>query len=207
MIAFACTTVRMSVGLGCQKRVRKRSVRASKMAPDGKIKAKDLSYESTLPPFLQELYDQNAGRGDQDRHERAIARPKRAKTNAEDDGPTVVDESGEMVSKEGLAMMTSNGNGETQEGGNGKTGPDDVVEPKASGAMHENDVQRADQKVTDGTAIKKRKVAKVVGVEDEEVHCKNGDREEDSATKKAAKKVRKKTKPIKLAFDDDDNET
>lgn len=59
---------------------------------------------------------------------------------------------------------------------------------------------RVEQKLTDGTAVKKRKVAKVVGDEDEDDTFKP---EKDTAPK-AAKKAKKKTKPIKLAFDDDE---
>ena len=71
-----------------------------------KIKSKDLSYDSSLPPFLQRLRDQNSGR-DTDRHEREIARPKGKKDAQaeEDDGPTVVDDSGETVTKEQITSM------------------------------------------------------------------------------------------------------
>ena len=75
--------------------------------PEGKIKAKDLQYDNSLPPFLQRLHAQNAGRGDQDRHERPLARPKRAKDHDEDDEPTVVDEAGETVSKAELEKINA----------------------------------------------------------------------------------------------------
>ena len=174
------------------------------MAPEGKIKSKNLSYESTLPPFLQRLHDQNAGRGDQDRHERQIARPKRAKTHDEDDEPTVVDESGELVSKESLEKMSSATNGDVEDGGNVKGSTDVDAEPKASGAIQDDQLERSDQKVTDGTATKKRKAGKVVG----EDSIGNGDdtnEKNDSVTTKAAKKIKKKAKPIKLAFHNDDD--
>ena len=80
--------------------------------PEGKIKAKDLQYDNSLPPFLQKLHAQNAGIGDQDRHERPLARPQRARTHDEDDEPTVVDEAGETVSKAELEKMASAASGE-----------------------------------------------------------------------------------------------
>ena len=171
------------------------------MSSEGKIKSKDLSYEATLPPFLQRLHDQKAGRGDQDQHERPIARPKRVKTHDEDDEPTVVDDSGETVSKEDLEKMTAAGNGEAEEGGNVTSRSPSDAEPKASGAIQDDSVPKVDQKVTDGTATKKRKMAKVVGD-----GTNSADNKEDEAMKKIAKKVKKKAKPIKLAFDDE-NET
>ncbi|KAK5167515.1 uncharacterized protein LTR77_007214 [Saxophila tyrrhenica] len=176
------------------------------MAPD-KIKSKDLSYESTLPPFLQRLHDQKAGRGDQDRHEQQIARPKRAKTHDDEDDPTVVDESGETVSMAELKKMESRGEG--ADGDGIVTGElKDDGELLASGALPDEDArQKADQKVTDGAATKKRKVAKVVG-DDDEGQVEDGAKKKDGeqgepATKKPAKKA-KKSKPIKLAFNDDE---
>jgi hypothetical protein len=171
--------------------------------PEGKIKSKDLSYEATLPPFLQKLHAQKAGWGDQDRHERPLARPKRAKAHDEDDEPTVVDEAGETVSKAELDKMTTaqEGNGEDE---NVKTVGEESEQPKGSGAIQDQ-VQRTDQQVTDGTATKKRKVAKVVGEGEEEGNATTKTHSDnESAAKKVAKKAKKKAKPIKLAFDEDE---
>ena len=171
--------------------------------PEGKIKSKDLQYDNSLPPFLQKLHAQNAGRGDDDRHERPIARPKRAKAHDEDEEPTMVDEAGETVSKAELEKMTSAASGEDE---NVKTVGEGSAEPKASGAL-QDDIRRSYQKITDGASTKKRRVAKVVGEENEaEVNGKDGETEEPSA-KKIVKKAKKKAKPIKLAFDDDAMET
>ena len=171
--------------------------------PEGKIKSKDLQYDNSLPPFLQKLHAQNAATGDGDRHERPAPRPKKANAHDEDDEPTVVDEAGETVSKAELEKMTSTASGE---GENLKTVGEESAEPKGSGAIQDA-VQRSDQKVTEGTATKKRKVAKVVGDENEvEVNDKDGESEELSA-KKVAKKAKKKAKPIRLAFDDDGEDT
>lgn len=170
----------------------------------GKIKAKDLSYDSALPPFLQRLHAQNAGRGDTDRHERAIARPKRAKDPNDDDGPTVVDESGETLTKNEVAHLTNDSAAKDEDSTMGGKLADDG-EPAALRADVKHEAQRADQKVTDGTAQKKRKVGKVVGEEDDEVE--NDAKRLNLVSKpssKAAKKPKKKAKPIKLAFDENE---
>lgn len=173
--------------------------------PDTKIKSKDLLYEATLPPFLQRLHAQKAGRGgDADRHERPIARPKRMKTADEDDGPTFVDESGETISKEALEKWKSGANGEGDVDGAAEADGDE----KSPGAVLPDDSETrrgGEQKVTDGTVIttKKRKVGKVVGEEEQE-----GDEQKVVGDEKSkpVKKTKKKAKPIRLAFDDDQEE-
>jgi len=170
----------------------------------GKIKAKDLSYDSSLPPFLQRLHAKNAGRGDTDRHERAIARPTRAKDPNDDDGPTIVDDSGETLTKDEVDKLTTDAADEVKAAdGQGDSAGDG--EAKASGALPTAEVaggKRMEQSVTSGTAQKKRKVAKVVG---EEVDEDGGDATKtDAAGGKAAKKMRKKAKQLKLAFDEDE---
>ena len=171
------------------------------MPQEAKIKSKDLSYEATLPPFLQRLHAQKAGRGDEDRHERPVARPTRVKTADEDDGPTVVDEGGETVSKEELEQLAKGESAEESGLVRGESIGDG--EPKASGALPngDGDGTRSEQKVTDGTAVKKRKVGKVIG-EDGEEGKGNGGQEVENET--PMKKFKKKGKPIKLAFDDDE---
>lgn len=166
--------------------------------PEGKIKSKDLSYESTLPPFLQSLHDQNAGRGDQDRHERPVARPKREKAHAEEDEPTVIDEAGETVSKAELEKLATVKSGDDE---NVKRVASGSEEPKGSGAVPD-DTQHVDQKVTDGTAIKKRRLAKVVGEDRDGEATAEVSEDEKPPAKKAVKKGKRKAKPIKLAFDD-----
>lgn len=170
----------------------------------GKIKSKDLQYDSTLPPFLQRLRAQNTGYGpdkDPDRHEQQGIRPKKAKNPDDDDGPTVVDESGETLSKEDYAKLSAAGEKSDETASGTVTG--DLTgdgKPEASGALPAG---KGAEKVTDGVAQKKRKVAKVIGDDDAEdaKATKDG---EDASTKKTAKKPKKKAKPIKLAFDDED---
>lgn len=71
--------------------------------------------------------------------------------------------------------------------------------PEASGALPG---PRVEQKLTDGAAAKKRKMAKVVGEDEEDGPA--GSSVDKGAAQKAPKKAKKKAKPIKLAFDDDE---
>jgi len=168
--------------------------------PSDKIKSKDLSYDSAVPPFLQRLQDQRAGRGDTDRHEFQTARPKREKNPDDDDGPTVVDESGEHISKHEFAKLTA-----AEEGNGNVTGEVKSTEPKASGAHldGEADVRKGKETVTDGTMAKKRKAVKVVG--DDEEGQEAGDANTSAGAKKPLKKAKKKTK-VKLNFGDEEED-
>ena len=185
-----------------------------------KIKSKDLSYDSSLPPFLQRLRDQNSGR-DTDRHEREIARPKGKKDPQaeEEDGPTVVDDSGETLTKEQLASMNQEveekERSESNVGGSVKgklENAGDVV--ATSGALPDDEPARKGDTVTEGKAVKKRKVGKVVGGDEHEEEEEKDDgkarKPSDLAVsgekESAGKKIKKKAKQIKLAFNDDDEE-
>ncbi|TKA67817.1 hypothetical protein B0A55_09051 [Friedmanniomyces simplex] len=165
----------------------------------GKIKAKDLRYDTALPPFLQRLHDQKAGRGDTDRHERPLARPTRAKDPNDDDGPTVVDESGETVSKEEYEKLTAAGAETADAIAHGNVSGEAKDDPaiSVSGAVPAEDGKKGGVMATSGLVTKKRKAAKVVGDEDGDVATKA------ASEKKAVAKPRKKAKPIKLAFDEE----
>ncbi|KAK0928309.1 hypothetical protein LTR29_017402 [Friedmanniomyces endolithicus] len=164
-----------------------------------KIKAKDLSYDTSLPPFLQRLHDQKAGRGDTDRHERPLARPMRAKDPNDDDGPTVVDESGETVSKAEYEKLTAadaeNADATAGGPGDGETKGDDPA-VVMSGALPAVDGKKGGVATTSGLVTKKRKAAKIVGDADGETATKV------ASEKEAVAKPKKKAKLIKLAFDD-----
>ncbi|KAI7506672.1 hypothetical protein KC347_g7449 [Hortaea werneckii] len=187
-----------------------------------KIKSKDLSYDSSLPPFLQRLRDQNAGR-DTDRHEREIARPKGKKDPQaeEEDGPTVVDDSGETVTKEQIASMNQDieekERSESNVGGSVKGKLDNAGDVVAlSGALPDEEPTRKGDTVTEGKAVKKRKVGKVVGGDEHEEGESGGEKGEtarnpsDAAAsgekESAGKKIKKKAKQIKLAFNNDDDD-
>jgi len=179
------------------------------MTMSSKIKAKDLSYDSALPPFLQRLHDQKAGRGDTDRHERQAARPKRAKDPNDDDGPTMVDESGESVSKEEYERLTK-ADAETEGPASGGVvegnGQHDAA-VAMSGAPLAEDGKKPHFKATTGPATKKRKAAKVVGDHDgdeEPALTATAKGDKVATEKKPAAKPKKKAKAIKLAFDDAD---
>lgn len=162
----------------------------------GKIKSKDLQYDSTLPPFLQRMKAQNSGYGDDrdpDRHETPIARPKKAKNPDDDDGPTMVDESGDTVSKADYEKKLK-GDAEGEEDGGSN--------PQASGALPSGGAPKSEKTISDGTAVRKRKVAKVIGGDDADDA--KGDGAEKGSAPKAVKKAKKKAKPVKLSFDDDE---
>jgi hypothetical protein len=159
----------------------------------GKIKAKDLSYDSTLPPFLQKLHAKNAGRGDTDRHERQLARPQKPRDNDPDDGPTVVDEHGEVLSKDDVETL---GNRTSE------TTPvaDAVGNPHQTEALDAADSKPGGKSnITDTFAPRKRKMAKAVGENLDRDHD-NADNDEKGS--KSTKKHKKARKP-KLAFEDD----
>lgn len=164
----------------------------------GKIKAKDLSYDASLPPFLQRLHAQNAGRGDTDRHERPLARPKRDKDPNEDNGPTVVDESGETLTKDEVAKLTDNARpvGDDVAGEAAAQGEGKLLDGKGGGEGKRTE----ERKMTDGVATKKRKAGKIVGDEQRDAEKPEVGEQE----KKAVKKAKKKGKAIKLAFDDEE---
>lgn len=161
---------------------------------EGKIKAKDLNYDKSLPPFLQRLHAQKGGHGDADRHERAIARPKKARDENEDDGPTMIDETGETLSKDEYEKLTAAAVVEESSGVG-------ALEAEARPGETEPSSAKADVKVTDGVASKKRKAVKVIGETDEPAA------EDGPTAPKTARKPKKKAKAVKLAFNDDDEET
>ena len=176
------------------------------VSPTMAIKSKDLTYEAELPPFLQRLHDQQAGR-DPDRHERQIARPTRSRLTDADDAPTIVADTGETVTTDELQNLLANQGPSASVGGT-VTGDLEEAEPKASTARSkENDGGKkaeSKQKVTDGTAVKKRKLAKVIhadgpsdGSEKHTAEC-----GAEASNKKPVKQVKKRAK-VKLAFDDD----
>lgn len=176
------------------------------------IKSKDLSYNtSNEPAFLRRLRAQNSGQDD--RHERPVARPQRLQKDTEDDDPTyVVEGSDETLSKaeyEALVSGKPKDGSETADGEFvGVTGEPEGSEPKASGALPdvEEDEAEAERKkkkrmVEAGAGNKKRKVAKVVGADEEEGGKQDGDGPKE--TKSVSKKAKKKGKPIKLSFEDE----
>ncbi|KAH0285186.1 hypothetical protein M436DRAFT_40033 [Aureobasidium namibiae CBS 147.97] len=176
------------------------------------IKSKDLTYDkdASQPAFLQRLRDQNSAISSSGRHEQPIARAQRAKNpnNDDDDAPTyVVEGSSETLTKAEYEKLTA---GDAEDDAKDKFGDvKDMVtgeltedSPKASGALPDEDEAPARASVTidAGKATKKRKVAKVVGGDDEDEVTTNDTSKQESKPKK----LKKKGKPIKLSFGDDE---
>ncbi|CZR57015.1 uncharacterized protein PAC_06904 [Phialocephala subalpina] len=166
-----------------------------------KITPKNLSYDSTLPPFLARLQANNTSRDD--RHEFAIARPKRARNpedEAEDEPVYFDEESGETLTKSEWETREAGKEGE-------KGGESDTKEGSEDGASKAKEEGLNKKEKVAGIGVsKKRKVGKIVG----------GGEEDDTATaeekktpkqesKKGEKgKSAKKAKKIKLSFGDDE---
>ncbi|KAF7924101.1 uncharacterized protein EAE97_010713 [Botrytis byssoidea] len=184
-----------------------------------KITSKNLSYDSTLPPFLQRLQSNHASSSD-GRHEFTISRPRKPiDEDAERESePVVFDEvSGETLSKEEWERREKER--EEEEGG---------VKESEEGEGEEGGMDKKESaKVAVGIGgSKKRKVGKVIGgLEDEEIE--KGEEEEKSDAKSSSKKdtgnqkksesgkvgaasktkpkaAAKKGKKIKLSFGDDE---
>lgn len=177
-----------------------------------KITPKNLSYDASLPLFLQRLHNSSTSNGAalDGRHERALARPKRARdadAEAEDEPVFVDEETGEVVSAEELKALNAAGG----EGGQGET--------LAIGKeMPGNDEKggRDKQTATIG-APRKRKAAKVVGGElsEEDIEAvlssdkkkvgrANDGEPMDRKAKVPKSKAGLKGKKVKLSFEDDE---
>jgi hypothetical protein len=175
------------------------------------IKSKDLTYDknASQPAFLQRLRDQNSAISSTGRHEQPIARAQRPKNNDDEDAPTyVVEGSSETLSKAEYEKLTS---GDTEDANDKFGDVKDMVtgeltgdSPKASGALpDEDDVPaRASVTVDAGKATKKRKMAKVVGGDDDGDEANTS--KSTSKDESKPKKLKKKGKPIKLSFGDDE---
>ncbi|KAJ6439855.1 H/K ATPase alpha subunit [Purpureocillium lavendulum] len=171
-----------------------------------KVTSKNLSYNSSLPPFLAALRAQAGGAPGPDpilAGQRRSAK-KRSSSEEAEDAPLVVDEHGNAVSvevdREGV-----------------------VKEPPAAAAREDSTskdkepaadrTERPDAEAKVAFGGRKRKVGKVVGdakADDEEGGAsKDAPRQPDSKDSKASekpaeKKVKKKAKKIKLSFDEDE---
>ncbi|KAG9632466.1 hypothetical protein KCU64_g16236, partial [Aureobasidium melanogenum] len=177
------------------------------------IKSKDISYDKSAsqPAFLQRLRDQNSAISASGRHEQPVARAQRAKKSGDDDddAPTyVVEGSSETLTKAEYEKLAS-GDGEESDAKSKFGDVKDMVtgeltgdSPKASGALpDESDAPaRASATVDAGKATKKRKVAKVVGGDDED----EASTQDTTKDESKPKKIKKKGKPIKLSFGDEE---
>ena len=167
-----------------------------------KITSKNLSYDTTLPPFLQKLQNVNASLDG--RHEYAIARPKRARDaqDVEDDAPAYVDEeTNHTLSKnEYAALVERKEEDQKLEDApvNTSTTPVDAALP------------REEEKIATIGAAKKRKLGRTIAGDDDDDDISKAVKEVDALTGTKAKadniaKAKKKGKKIKLSFNEDES--
>ncbi len=170
--------------------------------------AKNLSYNKQEPSFLRKLRAEHGG----DRSNVQFARPKkeRLKTgDGDEDEPTIVDEHGESLGKgewEEMLKQEKVGGNECmgKQGGAADGNKKESSETPAKSML----ASKEKQQVAEIGANKKRKVVKVVGEDtgsDEatkEHKLADADRDEK---KDACSTVKKKTKKIKLSFDEPDD--
>ncbi|KAF1814836.1 hypothetical protein P152DRAFT_234893 [Eremomyces bilateralis CBS 781.70] len=158
------------------------------------FKAKNLTYESEDPAFLRRLKGQLA-RGDTDRHERPLARPKKAAQADEEDEPTYVDEeTGDTVSKAEYEALLTGKDVDVKEDGEGQTGEMDTGDKAKGGGKEE---VRAEQNRTEIGVQKKRKAGRIIGDEG----AGKEDEVKSATTKKPKTKAKKKAK-TKLSFEE-----
>ncbi|KAF2470059.1 uncharacterized protein BDR25DRAFT_314810 [Lindgomyces ingoldianus] len=154
------------------------------------FKAKNLAYEAQQPAFLRRLRGEVAG-DDSVRHEQPIPRNKRMKQDDDDDGPTyVLEDSNQSLSKAEYEALVTNKDPESLTGKTDKSlQPDLALEGGDKG-------ESKDRIVEAGQTMRKRKAVRVGGDEPEEgklLKVKDA---------KVVKKPKKKAKPIKLSFGD-----
>lgn len=156
-----------------------------------KITSKSLSYDASLPPFLQRLRAENVGAST------AAPRAKRAANPDadEEDEPVYVDEEGGALDDAELRSL-----GVTKKGGEKGEEAAEEAKPEAVGER-----ERKEEKIASIGATRKRKVGKVVGAPDEE----EGKGSDTTAVargkeKQAPPQKKKKVKKVKLSFGDDE---
>ena len=154
-----------------------------------KLQAKNLHYDSTLPPFLARLQANKS-----DRNEFQAARPKKAR-NAEDDAedePVYFDEdTGDTLTKSEWEKRDAEEVKAGNVGGDGEKG------------IGEEGAKEVKEKVAVIGTSKKRKAGKVVGGDGEEADIAVSAAKKTEG-KKPDKKAPKKGKKVKLSFGDDE---
>ncbi|KAF2225973.1 hypothetical protein BDZ85DRAFT_193029 [Elsinoe ampelina] len=151
-------------------------------------KVKGLEYQAEQPAFLQRMRQGVPQAGE--KHERPIPRPKRAKADDDEDAPAyVMEDTNESVTKEDYEKLVK-----------GPEAGDEVASATDSGdkdgeATADNPMMNRPKVREASLGQKKRKAATAVGQDDEE-----SVRTDDAPN---PKKGKKKGKPIKLSFDND----
>ena len=159
--------------------------------------------ESNEPAFLRRLRGEYGDR-DSSRHERPLARPrKQVQDGEEDDQPTfVVEESQDTLSKaEYEALAADNADNENNVHTSAKTNHS-VEQAQARQEEVTRGPTVVEQHIAGIGGSTKRRLAKVIGDEEEdEVAPKKGDSRKNSKNARA-----KKGKKMKLSFDEENTE-
>lgn len=161
-----------------------------------KLTAKSLSYDASLPPFLQRLRAQNTG------SPAAAPRPMRPPNpnDADEDEPVYVDAEGTTLDSVGLRNLgvTKGGPGEGEQ----------AVEEVKTEDGTELKVKAEEKTIATRAAIgsaRKRKVGKVVGASEEEEGKGSGVTEvAPGEDKQAPPQKKKKVNKVMLSFGDDE---
>ena len=158
-----------------------------------KITSKNLSYDTSLPPFLQALRSQTGSRDQPQTTGQRRAAKKRSSSEDAEDVPVVVDEDGNVVTVE----VDKDGHVKPGEplDSTGEAGEDRVKESKA-------DIETVKASI----GGRKRKVGRLIGDSDSP----NGVDGEDQSVHKPGQseapkaKKPKKAQKIKLSFDEEE---
>lgn len=163
--------------------------------------AKNLEYNRQEPSFLRKLKAEHGG----DRSNVQFARPKtdRLKTGDDDeDEPTIVDEHGDSLGKGEWERMLKKEKEEARERGKEQNG-DEEGGRVTNGEGRKDEGAREKQQVAEIGANKKRKAVRVFGEETaadrNKVDSKGNEKPHE---KPATSTTKKKTKKVKLSFDD-----
>lgn len=163
-----------------------------------KINSKNLSYDTSLPPFLAAMRAQAGGGGDQ---APSIGRrqlgKKRSDSEEAEDAPVVLDEDGNVVDvdfeKDGTVRQREDEDEGKADEGEGEARKEGGAEASAKSAA--------------SIGGRKRKVGKVIGDAAEDKTASSEAAKADKNDKEdhpKEKKVKKKAKKIKLSFDEED---
>lgn len=165
-----------------------------------KITSKNLSYSSSLPPFLARLHAQAGGAAGPDPLLAAQKRSAKKRSSSEEaeDAPLVVDEHGNALDLE----LDKDGTIKDQ----------DNDEPEEEGKKTADKSAKQDNEARATTGTRKRKVGRAIGDaatdEADKDESMGGNKSKSSGDKEksapADKKVKKKAKKIKLSFDEDE---
>jgi hypothetical protein len=155
----------------------------------------DSHAEAAEPAFLRRLRGEVAGDGS-GRHERPDPRKKGVKKDDDDDAPTyVLEDTNQSLTKAEYEALVSGDKAKETGTPEDQTEGDSKV--ASSGPKDSNALPVKDKIAEVGNSLKKRKVAKIIG----------GDEDDKEPRKniegKSAKKPKKKAKPVKLSFGDE----